>query len=61
MTAKDRKRLELLNQADDLLNQALRLGGHHPCLGESVVMAQSHIDDAVTWNDRQQTLLKKRS
>jgi len=54
------KRVELLHEADDLLAKALRLGGHHPCFGEAIVTAQTHIDDAIVWADEKQTLLKKR-
>ena len=61
MTEKQKriKRVELLQRADDLLGEAMRLGGHHPCFGEAIVTAQTHIDDAIVWADRNQTLLKK--
>lgn len=45
------KRVELLYQADRLLGEALCLGGY-PCFGESVVNAQTHIEDAIVWADR---------
>jgi len=50
-----------MQEADALLGEALRIGGHHPCFGEAVCDAQIHIDDAIVWADRKQTLLKKRS
>ena len=53
------KRVHLLQEADSLLREALKLGGHHPCFGEAVCDAQIHIDDAVVWADRGQTLRKK--
>ena len=63
MTEKQKriKRVELLQQADKLLGEALRLGGHHPCFGQCIVDAQMWLDDAITWADRNQTLLEKRS
>ena len=62
MTEKQRrlKRIELLHEADHLLGEALRVGGHHPCFGESVCNAQMHLDDAVVWADKKQTLLPRR-
>lgn len=61
MTAKQKriKRIELLNQADDLLREVLKLGGHHPCFGDHVVESQGQIMDAIVWTDCKQTLLKK--
>ena len=63
MTEKQKriKRVELLHQADSILREALKLGGHHPCFGEAVCDAQLHIDDAIVWADRNQTLRKKSS
>jgi len=63
MTEKQKclKRVELLQVADRFMLEALRLGGHHPCFGEAVCDAQLHLDDAITWADKGQTLLKKRT
>lgn len=55
------KRVELLHKADCLMSEALRLGGHHPCFGEAVCDAQLHLDDAIVWADKKQTLREKRS
>jgi len=54
------KRVELLQKADHLLAEAKWLGGHHLCFGEAVCDAQMHIDDAIVWADRRQTLLPNR-
>jgi hypothetical protein len=61
MTEKQKriKRVDLLHQADRLMGEALRLSGHHPCFGEAVCNAQIHLDDAIVWADRGQTLRKK--
>lgn len=45
------KRRQLLHDADKLLCEALRLGGHHPCFGEAVVQAQGLILDALAWDE----------
>ena len=62
MTEKQKivERVKLLHAADRLMREALQVGGHHPCFGEAVCDAQLHLDDAIVWADKKQTLLPKR-
>jgi hypothetical protein len=54
------KIVELLWEVDDLLKQALKLGGHkNPQFTRTIVDAQILLDDAVVYADKRQTLLPK--
>ena len=56
---KNKKTIQLLLDADRLMDEALRLSGKNRLFGDKIVDAQWHLDDAITYLDEKQTLLKK--